>query len=368
MTVLFVAPLSARAEGAPVADTAVGKFTLGGYLEAAYSYNLGNPGNGITAYRGFDDRHNSFTISNAVLDGLWEKDAVSGRILLQVGQTPDSYYQSEPRWKYLQQAYLGYKAPLGRGLLLQAGLFLSPIGVEAMAVKDNWSWSRSNLFFGLPFYHLGIRATQQLTGKLSVTAAVYNGWNDVIDNNPGKSVSVQFAFNDAERLLFSVLYFGGPERLAGAPEGQPWRHLLDGWAQVHAAERLWLGVHGDAGFEVNRYGISTWAAGALYAQVKAASFLYFAARGDYFHEHAAANGAGRAARLFWPGVWVASATGTVDVRPRDNILLRAEIRHDRGQTEMFFKGPVEGDGSSTNPYAPNARAQSTVTLGVTTWL
>lgn len=349
-------------------DTAAGKFSVGGYLEAAYSYNLGNPGNGVTAYRGFDDRHNTFTISNAVLDGQWEKGAASGRIMLQVGQTPDSYYQAEPRWKNLQQAYLGYKAPLGRGLLIQAGLFLSPIGVEGMAVKDNWSWSRSNLFFGLPFYHLGIRASQQLTEHLTVTGAVYNGWNDVVDNNPGKSVSVQFAFTDAERLLFSVLYFGGPERPAGAREGQPWRHLLDGWAQVRAAERLWLGVHGDAGFEVNRFGTSSWAAGALYAQVKAASFLYFAARGDYFQEHAAANGAGQAARLFWPGDWVASATGTIDIRLRDNLLFRAEIRHDRGQGEMFFQGPVEGNGSIASPYVPNARAQSTLTLGVTTWL
>jgi hypothetical protein len=376
-------PPAAPAPSTPLTvDTVAGKFSVGGYVEASYSYNFNNPSNGITNYRGFDNRHNTFTLSNAVLDGQWEKDAISGRVMLQVGHTPDTYYLSEPSspgtaaagsagassWKYLQQAYVGYKIPLGKGLLVQLGIFTSPIGVENMAVKDNWNWSRSNLFFGLPFYHTGLKATQQLTDKLAVTAAVYNGWNSVVDNNSGKSVSVQFAYTDADRLLFSVLYFGGPERPAGAPEGQPWRHLLDGWVQFRPTDRLWLGASGDTGFEVNAFGTSWWGAGALHAQVRAAKFLYLAARGDYFGEHAAQNALGTASRLFWPGSWVASGTGTIDVRPRDNIAIRLEYRHDQAPVDMFFKGTVRGDGSTARPFTPNATSQDTLTLGATTWL
>lgn len=364
------------------AETVVGKFTLGGYIEAAYSYNLNNPSNGITNYRGFDNRHNSFTLSNALLDGQWEKDAVSGRVMLQIGHTPNTYYLAEPSspgaggaggadastWKFIQQAYVAYKAQVGKGLTLQLGVFLSPIGIEGMAVKDNWTWSRSNLFFGLPFYHTGLRATQQLTDKLALTVAVYNGWNSVVDNNPQKSVSAQFAYTESEKLLFSVLYFGGVERPASAPEGKPWRHLLDGWIQARLAAPLWIAAHADAGFENTRFGTSSWGAGALYAQVRAASFLYLAARGDYFREHAAQSSAGTAGHLFWPGDWVASGTGTVDLRPRDNISIRAEYRHDQGQVDTFFKGHVRGDGSAATPFVPNARGQDTLTLGVTTWL
>ncbi len=376
------APPSAAAPSPLAAETVVGKFTIGGYLEAAYSYNFNNPSNGITNYRGFDNRHNTFTISNAVLDGQWEKDVISGRVMLQIGHTPNTYYLAEPSspgaggasgvdastWKFIQQAYVAYKAPVGKGLTFQLGIFLSPIGVEGMAVKDNWSWSRSNPFFGLPFYHTGLRATQQLTDKLALTVAVYNGWNSVVDNNAAKSVSAQFAYTESEKLLFSVLYFGGVERPTGAPEGQPWRHLLDGWVQAHVAAPLWIGAHGNVGFEVNRFGTTSWGAGALYAQVRATSFLYLAARGDYFREHAAVSSSGAASHLFWPGDWVASGTGTVDVRPRDNISIRAEYRHDQGQVDMFFKGQVSGDGSAANPFVPSARGQDTLTLGVITWL
>ncbi len=376
------APPPAAVPSPLAAETVVGKFTIGGYVEAAYSYNLNNPSNGITNYRGFDNRHNSFTLSNAVFDGQWEKDAVSGRVMLQIGHTPNTYYLAEPSspgtggaggvdastWKFIQQAYVAYKAPVGKGLTFQLGIFLSPIGIEGMAVKDDWTWSRSNPFFGLPFYHTGLRATQQLTDKLALTIAVYNGWNSVVDNNPQKSVSAQFAYTESEKLLFSVLYLGGVERPAGALEGKPWRHLLDGWIQARLAAPLWIAVHADTGFEITRFGTSSWGAGALYAQVRAASFLYLAARGDYFRERAAQSPAGAAAHLFWPGDWVASGTGTVDVRPRDNISIRAEYRHDQGAADMFFKGQVSGDGSTARPFVPNARGQDTFTLGVTTWL
>jgi hypothetical protein len=92
-------------------------------------------------------------------------------------------------WKFIQQAVVAWHAPLGRGLLLEAGLFLSPIGPEGMAVKDQWNWSRSNLFFGLPFYHTGMRASYGLSDTLTLSVAAYNGWNSVVDNNDEKSVS-----------------------------------------------------------------------------------------------------------------------------------------------------------------------------------
>jgi hypothetical protein len=362
-------------------ETPVGKFSIGGYVEANYSYNFNRPENGVTNYRGFDNRHNSFTLSNAVLDGQWEKSIVSGRVTLQVGHTPNTYYLAEPSspgaagagsadastWKYIQQAYVAAKAPVLKGLTFQLGIHLSPIGIEGMAIKDNWSWSRSNLFFGLPYYHTGLRATQQLTDKLSVAIEACNGWNSVVDNNPGKSITIQFLYGDPERLNFSVLYFGGPERPTGAPEGQPWRHLFDGWVQVRPVDRLWLAAQANSGFERNVFGTSWWAAGALSAQVRVASFLYLAARGDYFRERAASNANGAAANIFWPGEWVAEGTGTVDVRPHDNISIRLEYRHDQADVNTYFAGKVRGDGSGKDPFVPNAKSQDTLTLGATAW-
>lgn len=357
--------------------TANKPFKLGAYVEAAYQFNFNQPGNGITHLRGFDNRHNTFTLSNAVVDASWDYANVLGRVALQVGHTPSTYYLAEPSlagaagsnatsaelWKYLQQAYVGYRIERLR-LTLAGGLFLSPIGPESMAIRDNWNWSRSNLFFGLPFYHTGARAALELGGRWTATVALYNGWNSVVDNNPEKSLSAQLTYS-APKWVVQGLYFGGVERVSGAPEGRAWRHLFDAHATWHAHDRLSLLVHGNLGFERNTFGVSSWAAGAVAARVRLLTPLFFAVRGDLFYEHAASNALGRAGGLFWPVPWVSSATATLDVRPHERVSLRLEYRHDHAGGEAYFGGDVGLDANGA--YVANRSSQDTVTVGATTW-
>lgn len=354
-------------------------YTLGGYAEAFYQWNFNNPSNGLTNFRGFDNRHNAITLANTALDAQWDHEDVVGRLTLQIGHTPSTYYLAEPvspganganasdleLWKYLQQAHVGYRSNLGRGLVLLAGLFLSPIGPESMAVRDNWNWSRSNLFFGLPFYHTGLRALYPLTENWSAALAIYNGWNSVVDNNGEKSVSAQFTYTRPD-LALSLLYFGGVERTAGAPEKRGARHLGDAHLTWHATPKLSFLVHGNAGLELTTFGLSYWAAGALYGRVQIQKLLYIAARADIFYEHAAESDRGSASPIFWPAPWVSSGTATVDIRPHERVSFRLEYRHDQAGGEMFFGGLVEGDGL-TAAFKPNRRSQDTLTLGTTAW-
>lgn len=356
-------------------------FVLGGYVEALYSWNFNAPSNGLTNFRGFDNRHNSFTLSNVALDATWDYRDLIGRLTLQVGHTPSAYYLAEPSspgsssvnassgklWKYVEQAYVGYRFHFaGRPLNVSAGLYLSPIGPESMAVKDNWNWSRSNLFFGLPFYHTGVRATYALTNAWALTLAVYNGWNSIVDDNAAKSVSAQVTFTRPD-VLASLLYFGGIERPSGAPEGRAWRHLFDAHATWHARRWLSLLAHANGGVEPNRFGVSGWVAGALYARFRVAPQLYLVARGDLFYEQVASSGAGTASPIFWPASWVSSGTATVDYEPHPRVSVRLEYRHDQAAGDLYFGGEVVGDGSATSPFVPNRASQDTLTLGATAW-
>lgn len=354
-----------------------------GYVEAYYAYNLNRPSNAITNFRGFDNRHNTFSLANAVLGANWQAGPVGGRVLFQVGSTPSSYYAGEPSlpgagganasnaelWKYLQEAFVTYRAPVGRGLLLQLGLTASPIGFETFAVKDSWNWSRSNLFVGLPFYHTGLRATYEWTDELSTTVSVFNGWNSVVDSNDAPSVETDVTYKVPRKLLLRALYFGGVERPTGSAEGQYWRHHVDAVAQVDATTWLSFAGQADYGWEPNRIGTARWVAGALYARVKPIERVYVALRGDRFHEHLATGGGGRSSSpLFWGGVeWVSSGTATLEVRPHDQLSVRLEYRHDEADTPLFFGRNVQGSGSSDAPYVANARTQDTVLLGATAW-
>jgi hypothetical protein len=370
-----VAP-SAQRDVAPAA-----KIAPLGYVEAYYAYNLNRPSNGITNFRGFDDRHNTFTLSNVALGANFEAGPVGGRLILQIGSTPSTYYMSEPHhagangasasgpesWKHLQEAFVTYRAPVGRGLLLQLGLCASPIGIEVFAVKDNWNWSRSNLFFGFPYYHTGLRATYELSDEVSATVGLFNGWNSVVDNNDDKSVQANLTYKAEDRLSFQALYFGGVERPRGAPEGSPWRHHFDAFGQFDVTAWLSLAAEADYGWEWNRIGLADWAAGAIYARAQPVDRLYLALRADRFHESLAQGNDATSAPLFWGGVdWVSSGTVTLDVRPHPQASIRLEYRHDDAAGPLYFRRQVAGDGA-TMPYVANATTQDTLLLGATAW-
>ena len=346
------------------------------YVETYYAYNLNRPTNGITNYRGFDNRHNTFTLSNAVLGAEAQRGDVSGRLILQVGSTPSTYYLSEPTragtpganatspelWKYLQEANISWKAPVGRGIVVQGGLVPSPIGFESFAVKDNWNYSHGNVFFGLPFYHAGARATYEWSDSFATRVGVFNGWNSIVDNNDAKSVHAAAIYTIKDRLVLRGIYFGGAERSPGAPEGPAWRHHFDANAELTATRWLSLAAQADYGFEPNRIGTARWYVGTFYARTKPSRFVYLAWRGDYFHEDLATDDApfGRTSTpLFWGGAsYVSSSTTTLDLRPVSNISFRLEHRIDVSDpaVPLFFRGDQP------------ARTQSTVLIGATAWL
>lgn len=350
-----------------------------GYVEAYVAWNTNRPSNAVTNARGFDDRHATFSLSNAVLGARAELGPVTTRLLLQVGSTPTSYYAAEPRraggtasgatdanlWKYVQTATIAWQAT--SKLKVEGGIFLSPIGVEQMAVKDNFTYSRSNLFFGLPFYHTGLRGSYALSDAFEVGLAAYNGWNSVVDNNEEKSLVPSVTWKTKQSQV-QLLYFGGVERAGGAAEGRPWRHTFDLVATYDAASWLSLQAQGDVGFEETRMGTSSWAAVALAARYKLASFLYLAGRVDRFGETVASDGTLAATPIFWSGSpWVSSQTVTLDARPAEQLSVRLELRRDASGRELYYRGQVAGTGEADAPYVPNARTQGTVLLGATAW-
>jgi hypothetical protein len=372
--VLAAAAISGSAKAQDGSDEAAASagqhppFVLGAYVEAFYQLNFNLPVNGITNFRGFDNRHNSLTLSNVALDVQWDAEDLIGRVTLQVGHTPSTYYLSEPSspgaagantsnaelWKYLQQAYAGYRFDVGAGLEVTAGVFLSPTGPEAMAVHDSWNWSRSNLFVGLPFYHTGARAAYRLSEPWTFTLAAYNGWNSVVDNNGEKSLAAHLVYTQP-KLTVSMLYFGGVERPRAAPEGRGWRHLADAHATWQASSWLALIAHGNVGFEPTHFGLSAWQAAALYARMRVAPPFYIALRADTLREQVPEGASG----LFFPASWVTSGTVTLDYRPHDRVSLRLEYRHDRASGRIYFRGNAAN--------APSARSQNTLTLGITSW-
>jgi hypothetical protein len=366
-------------EPAPWGD---GEVTLSGYVEAYYSWNFKEPENRITANRWLDERHNTFTLQTVALDIAASKGPVSAKVTLMFGPTADRWYfegaqipsdetnpylnfgkYSNETWKHIQTAYAAYVAPLGRGLTIQGGLMPTQVGFEGAAVKDNWNYSRSNLFNFLPFFHVGGRLAYPLTDALTVSASVYNGYNQATDANRSKTVSLQLSFL-ADEILLNVLYLGGIERTKGAAEGEPWRNLFDAVLQYDVLPALSLGANVDGGFERTDFGTQSWVAAALYARLKATQWLYFALRGDGIVEQNAERDGVPAAILLGGAEHIMSGTVTAEVRPIEGVSFRLEYRHDDtndGSPLSFYRNGVREGAQRTTS------VQNTLTLGMTGW-
>lgn len=354
------------------------QITLRGYAEIYYQYNWNRPSNGLTNYRAFDNRHNAITVQNTALDAMWRGYGLELRLALQVGHAPETYYgTSEPPqagatgvapssptvFKNLQQVYGLWHPDKKQRWAVAAGIFLSPIGPESLAVSGNWYWSHSNLFFGLPFYHSGLRLRFAPTAAHGIEAGVVNGWNNVVDNNREKTIFLQYNYARGDRLSLGALYFTGVERPKGAPEGRAWRHLWDLWVVAALHRRVSVLAEVDAGIEPNRFGLSWWFAAMGGVRLKLADWAYLAGRGTYFRDDAARSAAGAAAPIALPAPWIAAVTGTFDVRLVGHLSIKLELRHDRAGAPLYFRGAVMGDGSDASPFKPNAATQTTTTLG-----
>src|SRR5438034_10820089 len=104
------------------------------------------------------------------------------------GDAAKIVHASEPggsHFQYFQQAYLS--AAKGK-VQVDFGKFVTQHGAEVIETKDNWNYSRSLLFsWAIPYYHFGTRLNFTANDKVTLGASLSNGWNNVVDNNQGKT-------------------------------------------------------------------------------------------------------------------------------------------------------------------------------------
>lgn len=365
------APAMAAAQETPADPVQI---TWRADAEVYYQLNLNDPDNGITNARGFDTRADTFSIQLASLGArLAWRSRVWTQLTLQTGHAPATYTLAEPAlpgssfagpsdatlWRFVQEGFGG--VALTDALTAEAGIFLSPVGIDPIPVRDKWHWTSSNIGYGVPFYHTGARMSWQAAPAHALSLWVVNGFNSVVDDTPGPSTMLTYTWTPADTFTLSAIYYGGVERSPGDPAGDAWLHMGDVWARWQAHERLGLALHANAGVEPNDLGASWWAAGAAYARVGLTDSLFLGARGDVFREQKAERAGQVAGALFWSPDWIASATTTLDWRPVEHMSLRLEHRLDRAADPVYYQGsdPIDD---------PTARGQQTITLGLNTWL
>jgi hypothetical protein len=242
--------------------------------------------------------------------------------------------------KYIEQAYASYVVPIGKGLQVDAGKYVTQHGAEVIEAKDDWNYSRSLLFaLAIPYYHTGFRATYNVNDKLAFMGNVVEGWNAVSNHNGLRTVGVAATIKPNSMVTLVENYMTGPEQLHDTVDR---RNLFDSVATITATKMVSVMANYDYGKDTSAGVPVSWYGLAGYLKVQATSRVAIVPRLEFFKDP---DG-------FMTGTKQTLKEGTItgEIGLAKGLLTRIEYRRDVSDAATFatghgVAGPATSQGS-----------------------
>ncbi len=148
-------------------------------------------------------RANEFQATQIGIGGDFHYNNVRGRLMTQFGM----YSQTTPRndaspargqwnldnaYRYISEAYGGYHINKLHGINIDAGIFMSYVGLFSYYNFDNWAYQPSYVSSNTPWFFNGLRVQIFPTEKLKIEPWFVNGWQSYgkFNNRPGVGLQV----------------------------------------------------------------------------------------------------------------------------------------------------------------------------------
>jgi hypothetical protein len=121
-------------------------------------------------------------------------------------------------YKYLSEANAGYHWDVNHGLNVDAGIFLSYIGLFSYYNFDNWTYQPSFVSSNTPWFFNGLRVQWFPTQTLKIEPWLINGWQSYAKYNshPGFGGQILWIPNDSLKLVFNTYSIGQDNLASGS--------------------------------------------------------------------------------------------------------------------------------------------------------
>jgi hypothetical protein len=175
-------------------------------------------------------RSGEFQLEQISVGGDFHWDNVRGRILTMDGlfatTTPrndasDGVGQWDLRdaYKYVSEAWGGYHwdGRQSHGLNVDAGIFVSYIGLFSYYNFDNWTYQPSFVSSNTPWFFNGLRIQYFVTNKLKIEPWIVNGWQSYAKYNGHRGLGGQILYMPAEKLKLVFNNYGNGTDDLGVP-------------------------------------------------------------------------------------------------------------------------------------------------------
>ncbi len=365
-SVAFAAETPAPAPAADAPETFSANDALGlkdnalgikfyGWVEQSYTYNFDSPSDKVNVGRVFDAKDNTYRLNQVAVN--FEKALKDGKDFDWGGKVELMYgsdgalihsaglsdggdsglhqtYQFDPT-----QFYGLFRAPIGNGVTVKFGKYVTPFGAEVIDAPGNALYSRSFLFgFAIPFTHTGVQFDYAINDNVSVYYGLVQGW-DVFNDTNGTLSHMAGIYGNAmdKKLTYFVNFVTGPER---ANENTDYRSVIDVVLTYTLTDQLSATINGDFGNESgtqvegatgdNWYGVAGYLTYTINDQIAATLRAEYMA--DETGTRLAASSSGT----------VTEVTLGLDIHPLRkfmNLRLRPEVRWDHSYADHVFNGP-----------------------------
>jgi hypothetical protein len=161
-------------------------------------------------------RSNEIQLEQISFGGDFHWQNVRGRVLTMGGMfavtTPRNdasvgrgQWDLRGAYKYFSEAYGGYHFNVNHGLNVDAGIFVSYIGLFSYYNFDNWAYQPSYVSSNTPWFFNGLRIQWFPTDKLKIEPWIINGWQSYgrFGNRPGLGGQILYRPKPWVSLVFN---------------------------------------------------------------------------------------------------------------------------------------------------------------------
>lgn len=194
-------------------------FTPSVLLDVNYNYSFNNPIDNTVVGSTAMARHNEIQVSSANLGGDFHYKQARARIMTQFGtrstvipRNDYSIYKGQYElgnvYRYLSEAFGGYHFKKWYGINVDAGMFMSYIGLNSYYQSENWEYQASFTSDNTPWFFNGVRVQIFPTKHLKIEPWIINGWQSYgkFNSMPGFGGNITWCPNDHFKILSNDYY------------------------------------------------------------------------------------------------------------------------------------------------------------------
>jgi len=147
------------------------------------------------------------------MDGLFATTTPRNDASAGVGQ-----WDLRDAYKYVSEAYGGYHFNVNHGLNVDAGIFVSYIGLFSYYNFDNWTYQPSYVSSNTPWFFNGLRLQWFPTNKLKIEPWFINGWQSYAKYNGHPGLGGQLLWEPKEWFKLVANQYGFGQDNLGLPK------------------------------------------------------------------------------------------------------------------------------------------------------